>query len=364
LADEPVEGGSKVDEPFTPGRIVLFGSGETAAAGGRVLTTLARELPVPLQVAILETPAGFEPNSAQVAQRIADFIRIRLQSSQPQITLVPARKKGTPFSPDNPALLQPLRQADLIFLGPGSPTYATRQLHDSLAWYTVMARHRLGATLVLASAAILAVSVQTLPVYEIYKVGEELHWCAGLNLLGAFGLEVVFVPHWNNQEGGVDLDTRRCFMGEERFQRLQAQLAPTVTVVGLDEHTALRFDFTTRTCAVAGRGEVTVLRAGQAQRFRAREQFLFQELGVYQEPDRQMGIPAVIWAQVCPSAIPSSPVPPPPAVVLTLADQRQAARQARNWPLADHLRSQIAGHGWQISDTPAGRVLAPLRPKP
>ena len=69
-----------------------------------------------------------------------------MQSAQPQIVLVLARKKATPFSPDNPALLQLLRNADLIFLGPGSPTYATRQLRDSLAWYTVVARHRHRAT--------------------------------------------------------------------------------------------------------------------------------------------------------------------------------------------------------------------------
>jgi len=354
---------SKVGEPLAPGRIVLFGSGETSAAGGRVFTTLARELPVPLRVAILETPAGFEPNSAQVAQRIADFIRVRLQSSQPQIALVPARKKETPFSPDNPALLQPLQNADIIFLGPGSPTYATRQLHDSLAWYTLVARHRLGTTLVLASAAILAASVKTLPVYEIYKVGEELHWCEGLNLLGAFGLKVVFVPHWNNQEGGVDLDTSRCFMGEERFRHLAAQLAPTVTVVGIDEHTALLFDFTTSTCAVAGRGGVTVVRAGHEQRFRPQDQFLFQELGPYQVPARHLGIPATIWEQVRTSAVQPSPGLPPPAEVLTLADQRQAARQSRNWALADHLRDQITGRGWQISDTPDGLVLEPLQPK-
>ena len=63
------------------------------------------------------------------------------------------------------------------------------------------------------------------------------------------------------------------------------------------------------------------------------------------------------------SAAPTSQVLSPPAEVLTLADQRQAARQSRNWALADHLRDQIVGRGWQISDTPAGLVLEPLRPK-
>jgi len=53
----------------------LLGSGETSLAGGRVFESLARVLPTPLRVVVLETPAGFEPNSAQVAGHVADFLQ-------------------------------------------------------------------------------------------------------------------------------------------------------------------------------------------------------------------------------------------------------------------------------------------------
>ncbi len=86
---------------------------------------------------------------------------------------MPARKRGSEFSPDDPALVHPLLEADLIFMGPGSPTYAVRQLRDSLAWHYLLARHQLGATLVFASAAVVAISAFALPVYEIYKVGDR-----------------------------------------------------------------------------------------------------------------------------------------------------------------------------------------------
>ena len=86
-------------------------------------------------------------------------------------------------------------------MGPGSPTYAVRQLADSLAWHRLIARHRVGATLALASAAVIAISALALPVYEIYKAGQDLHWQPGLDLFGAYGLKLVFVPHWNNAEG-------------------------------------------------------------------------------------------------------------------------------------------------------------------
>ena len=57
-----------------------------------------------------------------------------------------------------------------------------------------------------ASAMALAVSTHTLPVYEIFKVGSELHWMPGLDLFKGIGLDLTIVPHWNNNEGGAKLD--------------------------------------------------------------------------------------------------------------------------------------------------------------
>ena len=81
----------------------------------------------------------------------------------------------------------PLLEADLIFMGPGSPTYAVRQLQGQPG----LALHAWRATawerrLVLASAAVVAISAYALPVYEIYKVGEDLHWNEGLDFFGLY----------------------------------------------------------------------------------------------------------------------------------------------------------------------------------
>src|SRR5512136_466373 len=119
---------------MTLGKIAFLGSGETSRAGGTIFDKLARDVSEPLRIAILETPAGFELNSQQVAGRVADFMRSRLQNYTPTIDVVPARKRGTPFSPDEPSILRPLLYANFIFMGPGSPTYAIRQLQGSLAW--------------------------------------------------------------------------------------------------------------------------------------------------------------------------------------------------------------------------------------
>ena len=151
---------------------------------------------------------------------MGEFLQHNLQNYRPEVVTVAARNRATAYSPDDPQIIEPIYSADLVFMGPGSPTYAVRQLHDSLAWYALLARHRLGAAIALASAAVIAISAYALPVYEIYKVGEDLHWKPGLDFFGMYGLPLVFIPHWNNNDGGEELDTSRCFMGQQRFARL------------------------------------------------------------------------------------------------------------------------------------------------
>ena len=56
------------------GRIAFLGSGETSLAGGRIFESLAREINGPLRIALMETPAGFELNSAQVVGRVGEFM--------------------------------------------------------------------------------------------------------------------------------------------------------------------------------------------------------------------------------------------------------------------------------------------------
>jgi len=53
--------------------------------------------------------------------------------------------------------------------------------------------------LIFASAAAIAVNRHALPVYEIFKVGEDLHWKLGLDLFGQYGLDLTIVTQWNNR---------------------------------------------------------------------------------------------------------------------------------------------------------------------
>lgn len=48
-----------------------------------------------------------------------------------------------------------------------------------------------------------------------------------------------------------------------------------------------------------------------------------------------------------------------PEHVLALVRARTVAREAKDWAAADRARGTIAGHGWDVRDTPQGPVLSP-----
>jgi hypothetical protein len=368
------------------GPIVLFGSGETSPAGQKVFDQVLRELPECPRVALVETPAGFELNSPQVIGRVADFLAHRLQNYRPRLSIVAARARGTPFSPDSPEVVEAIFDADLLFMGPGSPSYAVRQLSYSLAWHAILARHRLGAALVLASAATVAASTHALPVYEIYKVGEDLHWKPGLDLFGLYGLPLVFIPHWNNTDGGSELDTSRCFMGKPRFARLMEMLPPDLTVMGIDEKTALIMDLQQGLCRVVGQGGVTLIHTGQnhpgassldalqgsgldevaahrgghVHQYQNGESFALSKLGSLHLPEAGEGIPERIWRQAQQSAhkAPQAAADAPLPEVQALVEARQAARKRKEWAESDRLRDQIQALGWMVKDTKDGPVVS------
>lgn len=345
------------------GLVALFGSGETSPSGRKIFDHIFRDLPASPRVSLLETPSGFELNSDQVVGRIAEFFNHRLQNYEPQTTVIPARKRGTPFSPDEPKILAPLLEADLIFMGPGSPSYAIRQLRDSLAWHYLIARHRLGVTLAFASAAVIAIGSQSLPVYEIYKAGNDLHWLSGLDLFGPFGLDLTFLPHWNNTDGGAELDTSRCFMGQNRFSQLMEMLPAGQIVVGIDEHTALLMDCSGMCCQVFGRGSVTLIRDGQEDVINSGESFDLGELGRCAKPGNLESLPSEVWeiALNVQSGQEKEPqLDQPSSTVRTLVEQRQSARARKDWPAADILRHKIQALGWEVKDTPDGPELVKL----
>ncbi|NET73865.1 MAG: hypothetical protein F6K62_23885 [Sphaerospermopsis sp. SIO1G2] len=253
-------------------------------------------------------------------------------------------------------------EADEILLGPGSPTYGARQLRDSLAVEMIKARHQLGASLFLSSSSTLAFSENTMAVYEIYKVGEELQWKQGVNYFGRFGLSLSFVPHWDNTDGGADLDTSCCYMGRARFDQLRAMLPTEHTVIGICEHTSLVIDMADGTCRVMGKSDIVINRSTGEEVIPSGSSFPLDKLGTWYNPEEQ-GIDPAVWQQALDiyHRDPAEQEPIPTEEVLALAQERQNARSQREWSRADELRDQIAASGWIVKDTKDGFELEPSK---
>jgi hypothetical protein len=265
----------------TPRILAFMGSGETAPT----MVTPHREIVARLgddpRAVLLDTPYGFQENGPEITQRAIEYFAKRVQLTIDAVgypgplAADPAQRSAGAEA----AALARLRTANLIFAGPGSPSYALSVWRGSPIPEALVTRITEGAALVFASAAALTLGKFTIPVYEIYKSGQSVHWLEGLDLPAKIGFEgsCVVIPHYDNAEGGTH-DTRFCYLGERRLAMMEAMLPDDAWVLGVDEHTAVIMDLDARTVTVSGRGGLTVRRRGTSRTFAAGEQLTFDTL--------------------------------------------------------------------------------------
>ena len=227
----------------------------------------------PLNAVFLDTPFGFQPNADELVSRTITYFR---QHVGCDIGLATFRHHDRATALELERFLSRLSEANYVFAGPGSPTYAVRHWRDTGVRERLAEKIDQGGCVAFASAAAIGLGAYALPVYEIYKVGEDPSWTAGLDLLGAIGVRCAVIPHYNNQEGGTH-DTRFCYMGEDRLRRLEAMLPDDLLILGVDEYTVAIIDVAARTVTVRGRGRVTLRRRGSERSWR-RTTFPLSEL--------------------------------------------------------------------------------------
>src|SRR5262245_49297146 len=265
-----------------PRLLTIMGSGETAPT----MVTTHREVVARFggaapRAVLLDTPYGFQENAAEITQKAIEYFGLRVQLAIDAagflgpLAVDPGQR--TPSS--ETAALSRMRTADLVFAGPGSPSYALSVWRPSLVPETLAGKLNEGGVVVFSSAAALTLGRFSVPVYEIYKVGHPIHWLDGLDLVGAIGLPgaCAVIPHFDNAEGGSH-DTRFCYLGQRRLLGMEALLPADGWVLGIDEHTALVIDLDVREATVTGRGVVTVRRQGAARQFGAGERIGLDEL--------------------------------------------------------------------------------------
>lgn len=242
-----------------PRVLAIIGSGETAPTMTSVhAALLARAGGASARAVMLDTPYGFQENADDLAARSLAYFRDSVGHDVEVATFRDA-ETATPLQYEQ--MCARLAQADWVFAGPGSPSYAMRQWAGTRVPELLAAKLRDGGVVVFASAAAVSLGEVGLPVYEIYKVGEAVRWVPGLDLLRETGLRAAVIPHYSNAEGGTH-DTRYCYMGERRLRILEAALPEGCDILGVDEHTAAVIDIDAGTMSVLGRGRVTWRRNG------------------------------------------------------------------------------------------------------
>ncbi|MEY3164553.1 MAG: hypothetical protein RLZZ270_291, partial [Actinomycetota bacterium] len=219
----------------TPRILTIMGSGETAPTMVPTHRMLAARIGSSVKATLLDTPYGFQENAPELAAKAVEYFKTSVN-----VTLEVA---GLTQVVEGDALavergLNKVKDADYVFAGPGSPTYALRQWAGTSLPELLTAKLRHGGVVTFASAAALTLGRRTLPIYEIYKAGEPPRWLDGLDILSSLGIDVAVIPHYNNAEGGHH-DTRFCYMGERRLSMLERELDDSTYVLGIDEHTGI-----------------------------------------------------------------------------------------------------------------------------
>ena len=278
--------------------LAIMGSGETSPTMVKTHRQLIGRLSQPNAV-VLDTPYGFQENAPELALRAVEYFDVSVNTAISPLGLT--RMIGADALAVQQGL-SALTDADYVFAGPGSPTYALRQWKNTQVSHILHEKLQRGGIVTFASAAALTLGTRTVPVYEIYNCGEEPYWLEGLNLLGEFGIPAVVIPHYNNAEGGHH-DTRFCYLGETRLNTLEQQLDDGEYVLGVDEHTGIVIDLNERTAEVVGNGVVTLRVKGNSTTFASGEILSIEQL---QNPS------------VTPSTKPS------PSVVVQAAPQAEA----------------------------------------
>ncbi len=128
----------------------------------------------------LDTPFGFQENADELSAKTIDYFRVSLGRS---VAVAGLPRVETTSTVDREAAYSRVRQADFVFAGPGSPTYALRQWSGTPIPDLLAEKLRSGGAVTFASAAALTLGCVTVPVYEIYKSGADPYWLEGLDVL-------------------------------------------------------------------------------------------------------------------------------------------------------------------------------------
>lgn len=203
------------------GALALVGSGEYTGAMGATDSWLLATLggPARSQVALIPTASALEPGQPERWNALGAAHFGGLGARVTPLSLLGREDATARASADA------LREANFYYFSGGNPEYLAETLEGSPAWEVIRARHSAGAVVAGCSAGAMMLGSYLLQVRAI-REGRPPSWRRGLGL--AEGLAVL--PHF---------DRVGRFLDDGRLRAAVAAAPRGVTVVGIDEDTAL-----------------------------------------------------------------------------------------------------------------------------
>ncbi|MBK9942171.1 MAG: Type 1 glutamine amidotransferase-like domain-containing protein [Kouleothrix sp.] len=236
-----------------PGTIALVGSGEYLPHMREVDRALLDTLGAgALRVALLPTASGLELGMPERWNTMgAEHFR------QLGAEVTPVHLVGSPDARD-PQVVAALQGADMYYFSGGNPEYVIETLRDTPAWQAIYAGYLAGAVLAGCSAGAMMLGGYTLSVRSVMR-GDAPRWVPALGVLPRLAV----MPHF---------DRVADFAGQAMFRAIVASAPADLTLIGVDEDTALVRSGGSAAWQVLGRQSVSVFgHSGQRTIYRAGE---------------------------------------------------------------------------------------------
>jgi len=234
----------------TPGPIALVGSGEYTPAMDDTDRFLLDMLggPAAAHVVVIPTASALEPGVPERWNRMGLEHFAALGAQVTPLALLDRADTA------DPQIVAALRAADFFYFSGGDPQYLAETLRDTPAWDAIREGHAAGAVLAGCSAGAMMLGGYALGIRGLIG-GQPPQWLPALGLIP----HVAVMPHF---------DRVADFAGEELFRAIVASAPAGVTLVGVDEDTALAH-LPGQSWRVLGHQGVTVFGAAGPQVYRA-----------------------------------------------------------------------------------------------
>jgi len=233
---------------MSAGAVALVGSGEYLPQMETVDRLLLDSVGgTSARVVVLPTAAGLEEPASPKRWADAGVRYFRGMGAQTEAANILVRQDAF-----DARWLELLEQANLIYFSGGNPRHLVDTFADSPAWAIIRGRHAAGAVLAGCSAGAMAFGFVTLQPRRLWSTSTSSALAPAEIWHPALGLvpHVVVLPHF---------DRWMSRMGDATLKQLAASLPSHVTLVGVDEDTALVALDPSSTWQVQGRKGVAVI---------------------------------------------------------------------------------------------------------